>query len=170
MPSATPLNSFTRAVDSISLGLAVVSFAMFAAVVLVLNHMVVIRLYGQPIVWHVELAIHLTLAAFFLGAPYAVLTRSHVAVELVPGALPPRPAKMLRFVIQLLVLAVSLYLAATGAQRAAHAFLTHERSTSLWAPLLWPVYATMPLGLALAGLQQIAELIKLVSQSAKGHT
>lgn len=161
-----PLISIIR---RITLAFAAVSFLMISVVVLILNHMVVVRLFGEPIVWHVELSIHLTLASFLLGAPYAVLTHSNVAVDLLPDALPPRAATRLRVAILICSLAVCFFLTMASAERAAHAFVTNERSTSLWAPELWPVYAAMPIGLGFACLQMIAEIIGLIASTPRNH-
>lgn len=153
--------------DAISRTMAVVACAMIVAVILVLNHMIVIRLLGEPVVWHLELSIYLTIAAFFLGTPYAVLARADVAIDLLSAGLSPRNAARLRAAVLLVMLATGAYLVWSGLGRALEAMHSNLRSTSLWGPLLWPVYAVMPLGLALACLQMTAELAAFFTGARK---
>src|SRR5690606_36951929 len=133
-----------------------------------LNHMIVIRLLGEPIVWHLEMSIYLTIGAFFFGTPYAVLSRGDVAIDLLSVALSPRNADRLRVAVLAAMLATAAYLVWSGAGRTLEAMHSNLRSTSLWGPLLWPVYAAMPLGLALACLQMIAELATAVARLRQG--
>lgn len=136
---------------------ALCAFASIALSVLVVVHMIVIRLAGASVVWHMELAIHLTIVAVFLGSPYAARTNGHVGVDLLENAVPPGLRRLVRSVLQLVVVAVCAYLAIVGARYTWDAYVGGVTSTSLWAPRLWPVYATMPLGLALTGLQVLAQ-------------
>lgn len=142
--------------------------AMLLAVILVLNHMIVIRLLGEPIVWHLELSIYLTIGAFFLGTPYAVLSRGDVAIDLLGAMLPVRKSEMLRLAVLAVMLCTAAYLVWSGLGRTLEAMSSNLRSTSLWGPLLWPVYAAMPLGLGLACLQMVAELIDSVFRLRRG--
>ncbi|MEQ8345427.1 MAG: TRAP transporter small permease [Sneathiellaceae bacterium] len=138
--------------------------AMILTVILVLNHMIIVRLLGEPIVWHLELAIYLTIGAFFLGTPYAVLSRGDVAIDLLSALLPARKGQWLRVAVLLVMLATAAYLVWSGLGRTLEAMHSNLRSTSLWGPLLWPVYASMPLGLALACLQMLAEISDAISR------
>ena len=158
---------FTRA---ISLAALWVACAMLVAVILVLNHMIVIRLLGEAIVWHLEMSIYLTIGAFFLATPYAVLSKGDVAIDLLSVMLPPRSAEWLRVAVLIVMLLTAAYLVWSGLGRTLEAMHSNLRSTSLWGPLLWPVYAAMPLGLALACLQMVAELLQSIEKLRQGKT
>lgn len=151
-----------RIADILTNAAAALALIMIAATVLVINHMIVIRLLGMSVVWNMELAIYLTIGAFFLGSPYAAKTKGHVAVDLLESALPPRPALAVRIVVHFAVLAVCIYMASVTGMYAWHAFAIDLRSTSLWSPNLWPVYASMPIGLGLTALQTLADLVRLL--------
>jgi TRAP-type C4-dicarboxylate transport system permease small subunit len=143
----------------ISRAAAALACLLMGSVVLILNHMIVIRLMGQPVVWHVELGIYLTIAGFFLGIPYVVLTRGDVAVDLVSNSLSQQARRWFRIVVHVVVLFTGVYLAWSSGERTLEAFHSDLRSTSLWGPRLWPVYACMPLGFGLTCLQLVAEII-----------
>ncbi|MEO8558740.1 MAG: TRAP transporter small permease [Rhodospirillales bacterium] len=170
------MNSVTRSgglagiARTISFAALWVACAMILAVILVLNHMIVIRLLGEPVVWHLELSIYLTIGAFFLGTPYAVLSRGDVAIDLLNAVLSPRKAGSLRIAVLLVMLTTAAYLVWSGLGRTLEAMHSNLRSTSLWGPPLWPVYATMPLGLALACLQMLAELSDSIARLRQEKT
>jgi TRAP-type C4-dicarboxylate transport system permease small subunit len=42
--------------------------------------------------------------------------------------------------------------------------VTGETSESLWRPVRWPLYLTMPVGLALTALQYLAELWRIAAR------
>lgn len=157
---------FARAITLAALWIAC---AMLVAVILVLNHMIVIRLLGEAVVWHLEMSIYLTIGAFFLATPYAVLSKGDVAIDLLSVMLSPRNAEFLRVAVLIVMLLTAGYLVWSGIGRTLEAMHSNLRSTSLWGPLLWPVYAAMPLGLGLACLQMIAELAATVAKLRQGN-
>ena len=47
------------------------------------------------------------------------------------------------------------------------AFARGDRTESTWAPLKWPLFLTMPVGLALTALQYVAELLRPPQPAAR---
>jgi len=47
-----------------------------------------------------------------------------------------------------------------GAEMTLHAFARGERTESTWAPLKWPLFLAMPVGLGLTALQYVADLLR----------
>jgi TRAP-type C4-dicarboxylate transport system permease small subunit len=164
------LGSFAGLTRAITFAALWVACAMLAAVILILNHMIVIRLLGEAVVWHLEMSIYLTIGAFFLATPYAVLSKGDVAIDLLSVMLSARKAEWLRVAVLIVMLATAAYLVWSGIGRTLEAMHSNLRSTSLWGPLLWPVYAAMPLGLALACLQIVAELLESITKLGQGKT
>jgi TRAP-type C4-dicarboxylate transport system permease small subunit len=162
------LGSFAGLTRAITFAALWVACAMLAAVILILNHMIVIRLLGEAVVWHLEMSIYLTIGAFFLATPYAVLSKGDVAIDLLSVMLSARKAEWLRVAVLIVMLATAAYLVWSGIGRTLEAMHSNLRSTSLWGPLLWPVYAAMPLGLALACLQIVAELLESITKLGQG--
>ena len=170
MNSSTASGGFAGLTRASSFGALWIACAMLAAVILILNHMIVIRLLGEAVVWHLEMSIYLTIGAFFLATPYAVLSKGDVAIDLLSAMLSARNAEWLRVAVLVVMLLTAAYLAWSGLGRTLEAMHSNLRSTSLWGPLLWPVYAAMPLGLALACLQIVAELLESITKLGQGKT
>lgn len=171
MSMPTPLRYLHGIVGAINIATimsACLALIMIALTVLIVNHMIVIRYMGDSVVWHMELAIYLTIGAIFLGSPYAAKTKGHVAVDLLENAVPKRIVVPVQIGVHAIVFVVCSYLANAGAGYAWHAFQSDLTSTSLWAPYLWPVYATLPIGLGLTALQSVAEIVELTTGFRRG--
>ena len=154
------------AVDRMSDALAAAAAVLLACAALVIVWNVVYRASGASTYWEIEAAVYMMVAALFLGSPYCLKTRGHVAVDLLAHYLPLRHERRLQAVVSAIGLAVCLYLAWRGAEFAFESFVKGERTESTWAPPKWPLLATMPLGLALTSLQYVAELLRLREPAA----
>ena len=96
--------------------------------------------------WQTEFVTYALIASTFIGAPYVLLTRGHVNVELVPLML----GKKARFVLALFAYTTSALLCFILAY---YSFLFwHEAwvkgwsSDTVWGPKLWKIYISMPIG------------------------
>ena len=141
-----------------------IAIGLLAASVLVVCHMIVLRyVLNASTVWQTEFVTYSLIASTFLGAPYVLLIRGHVNVELVPLALGPRG----RFVLALLAYGASALLCLVLTWYSVlfwyEAWEGGWSSDSIWAPKLWKVYLAMPLGFAAISLQYVADLVCLVS-------
>ena len=158
------MNAFIRLADALSRLLGVAAAVLLIVAVTIVCQMVIMR-YGlnESTHWQTEFVTYSLIASTFLGAPYVLLTRGHVNVELVPLALGQRS----RFVLALL---------AYGASAALCLMLTYYsftfwyeawggdwNSDTIWAPKLWKVYLAMPVGFAAISLQYLADLLCLLS-------
>jgi TRAP-type C4-dicarboxylate transport system permease small subunit len=67
------------------------SAALMLLSVFVVCHMVFVRaVLGESSIWQTEFVTFALISATFLGAPYILLTRGHVNVDLLPLMLPHR--------------------------------------------------------------------------------
>jgi TRAP-type C4-dicarboxylate transport system permease small subunit len=153
------MRSFVRAVGRLSDACAFAAAVLLAAAVLIICYMIVRRTLGHSSFWEIEGSIYLTVAATFLASPYTLRTGGHVAVDLLPGLLPEGPRRALMRVLKVIGIAVCLYLAWEGWRLTHEALLADERSISMWRPVRWPMYAMMPIGMALTALQYVCELL-----------
>lgn len=62
------------------------------------------RAFGTPVIWIDELAIYAMIWAAFMGSSAALPRREHIAVTLLPDALPPKRRALLQIVVDALVL------------------------------------------------------------------
>lgn len=155
------MQSFIRFTDRLALICAVVAAAFVAMAVLIVTWMILWRALGNSAFWEIEASVFLSIAAIFLASPYALRTRGHVSVDLLEAILPDRATRPLRMFAMAIVAVVSAYLVWEGGKMALLALHEGERTPSLWAPLKWPIFAAMPLGMGLTCLQAIVEIARL---------
>jgi len=98
-------------------------------------------------------------AATFLASPYTLKTKGHVGVDFMSASMPRAWRPAFHRALAVVGFLVCLYLAWVGGQMALYAMASGERSTSLWRPFLWPLYASLPLGMALTALQYVVEIL-----------
>lgn len=151
---------FVRAVDRLSIGLAVVASVFMAAATLIVCWMVIWRMTGHSTYWEIEMAVYLIVGAVLVGSPYCLMTRGHIGVDLVSHLLSPGGRRILERVLAVLGIVVCLYLAWKGLELTVGAYETNEGSGSSWNPPRWPFFAMMPIGLGLTALQYVAEMLR----------
>ena len=141
-----------------------VAVGLLLSAVLVICQMVFVRyvLKGSAI-WQHEFVTFSLIGATFIGAPYVLLTRGHVYVDLVPHYLSGRS----RFVLALLAGLISLGFCATlagyGFAFWYQAWSNDWHAESVWRPPLWIPYFALPLGMGVLTLQALAGLLALVT-------
>ena len=111
-----------------------------------------------------EIQWYLFAAVFMLAAGYTLMRQEHVKIDVISGRFTKRTQIKIEifglcfflfpFVITIIVLAMPLV---------TNAFVTGEMSSNAGGLIRWPVFAMLPLGLALLGMQGISELIKRVA-------
>ncbi len=154
------LPAFVRAVFRLSTACAAVAAVMLLLAALVITWSIFYRAMGASTYWEIEFSVYMMVASLFLASPYCLATQGHVGVDLLSHYLPRSMARPLAIVVGLVGLAVCVYLAYAGAELTLHAFARGERTESTWAPLKWPLFLAMPVGLGLTALQYVADLLR----------
>jgi TRAP-type mannitol/chloroaromatic compound transport system permease small subunit len=113
---------------------------------------------------YLEIQWYLFAAVFLLAAGYTLLRQEHVKIDVVSGRFSKRTqiwidiiglsCFLIPFVIIIIGLAMPLVI---------NAYVTGEMSSNAGGLIRWPVFALLPLGLALLGLQGVSELIKRIA-------
>lgn len=152
------MERFARAVAALSRACGVIGIALILVALFVICHMIFVRfVLGLSSIWQTEFVIFALIGSTFLGAPYVLLTRGHVNVDLVPIYLGGAARR-----------ALALFAAAGGMVFAGlviwssldwwwEAWRFDFRTASMWRAPLWIPYATLPVGMAVVLLQCIAE-------------
>lgn len=153
-----PVAAFAAAVTKLNRAIfRVAGCAMLLIVPLMLYAVFTRYVLDAPSQWAMELALMIFGPYFLLGGPYLLHTRGHVNMDLVERAASPR----LRWLFQIAnypIILVFCVVLMPGAWRfAAEAVAYRETSFSSWNPPIWPIKLTVPLALALMGLQALAE-------------
>lgn len=118
---------------------------------------------GQSTIWQTEFVTFALIAATFVGAPYVLLTRGHVNVDLVPLMMGHRA----RIVAALLASAMALAFCAMVFWQSIfwwHEAYTIDRLTSsMWRARVWIPYLAIPVGMGLICLQYIVDIWALLT-------
>lgn len=153
----TPL--WVTMVDAASRLFGVVAAGMILVSVVVVCQMVFVRtVMHESTIWQTEFVMYLLVAATFIGAPYILLTRGHVAVDLLPLMSRPRMRRVLHAVgtlIALVFCGLFLYAAVPWWHET---WVSGQTTSSLWRARVWIPYLSVPVGLALLCLQLLADL------------
>ena len=157
--------AWVAAVRAVSRAFGVAAAALIVLSIGVVCHMVFVRaVLGQSSIWQTEFVTFSTVAATFLGAPYILLTRGHVAVDVVPLMLHGTARRDLFLVgsaVALAFCAVFLY----GSLPWWHeAWQSGHTTPSIWRARLWIPYLAVPVGLTMLCLQYLAEMYVVATQ------
>lgn len=155
------MRRFINFVDGIATACAVVAAVMLAIAALVICWNVIYRAMGASTYWEIEFSVYMMVASLFLASPYCLRTNGHVSVDLLAHYLPPHRARALALAVSVAGLLICLYLAVVGGLLTLHAWEAGDRTESTWAPLKWPLFVTMPIGLGLTALQYVAEILRV---------
>jgi len=158
------MDLFIRIVKAISQACGIIAAGLIAAAVVVVCQMVFVRyVLNQNTIWQTDFVTYSLVAATFIGAPYVLLTKGHVNVDVLPIFVGAR----VRFWLALLAIVVSLAFAAI--MTVLTYWFWHESwennwvSDTMWRARLWIPYGSMPIGLGVLTLQYVADFINLVT-------
>lgn len=162
------MQTFSLSIRRLSTALAVCAGVFFLMATLIISYMVVKRYLGMQNSWELELAIELMVAAIFLGSPYTLATGGYVSMDLLAGVMSTNGRRYWRWFLRLVGITVCLYMAWEGLRITHDAFVSGERALGVWQPLVWPKYASVPIGMSLTALQYLADMMDDVRASRGG--
>jgi len=158
--------AWAQAVRKTSSALGVLSAGLILLAIVVVCQMVFVRaVLGQSSIWQTEFATFSVVAATFLGAPYILLTRGHVNVDLVPllaGSGLRRVLYLLGSLVALGFCGAFLYAAVPWWY---DAWSSNQTTASMWRASLWVPYLAVPVGLAQLCLQYLTEMWLVLARS-----
>jgi len=158
------LLQFARLVDRLSeaVGRAAIWLVLIAVLISAVNA-VVRKAFDVSSNAFLEIQWYLFAAIFLLGAGYTLLRQGHVKIDVILGRFSKRTqikveifgivCFLFPFVFQVIRLTWPLV---------TQAYVTGEMSENAGGLIRWPVYALIPIGFALLGLQGLSELIKRI--------
>jgi TRAP-type C4-dicarboxylate transport system permease small subunit len=158
------MESFIRVVRLLSQACGVVAAALTAFAVIVVCQMVFVRyVLNQTTIWQTDFVTFSLVAATFIGAPYVLLTKGHVNVDVLPLYVGQRARWWLALVAIGISLAFAFVMTVLTFQFWHEAWDNNWRSESMWRARLWIPYVAMPIGLGVLTLQYVVDLIQLVT-------
>jgi TRAP-type C4-dicarboxylate transport system permease small subunit len=158
------MNLFTRTVTLLSQAFGVFAAALTAAAVVIVCHMVFVRyVLNHNTIWQTDFVTYSLIAATFLGAPYVLLTKGHVNVDVLPIYVGPR----VRFWLAIVAMSVSFAFCAVMTVLTYNfwheSYVNDWVSDTMWRARLWIPYAAMPVGLGLLSLQYLVDFFNLIT-------
>ena len=145
----------------------------FAAALLLLVSMAVVcemilmrYVFRAATIWQTEAVVFTATAAIFIGAPYVLLKKGHVGVDVIETVVSPRASLRLRRIGAVLGLAFCLVMTVATFVHFREALEGGWTTPSVAAVPLWMPLAPMLAGFALLCLQYLAELFKLFGEAS----
>lgn len=164
------LKAFCRIVDTINRWLGRTVAWLFIPLTLIVATDVGLRyFFNNPQLWAWDVNIQLQGTFVVLAGGYALLNKSHVAIDVLASRLSPRK-KLILDTIMGLVLIVSVSLLLWPATKYAWtSWLVREKLTTALAPPIYPFKIIMVVGVAALLLQGISELLKNLTALVHGE-
>ncbi len=141
-----------------------VAWLVLAAVLISAGNAIVRKAFDQSSNGLLEIQWYLFAAVFLLAAGYTLQRQEHVRIDVIAGRFSKRTQIwidiigiclfLLPFVVIVVDLSVPLVL---------RAYRMHEMSNNAGGLVRWPVFAMLPAGFILLGIQGLSELIKRVA-------
>ena len=141
-----------------------VAWLVLAAVLISAGNAVTRKAFNMSSNAFLEIQWYLFAAVFLLASGYTLLRQEHVKIDVVSG----RFSKRTQIWIEIVGLCVFLFpfiymIIKLSMPLVIGAFVTKEMSSNAGGLIRWPVFAMLPLGLFLLGLQGVSELIKRIA-------
>ncbi|WP_218190355.1 TRAP transporter small permease subunit [Pseudomonas sp. CC6-YY-74] len=150
-----------------------VAVTMAALLVLAMIYEVFARyVLNAPTLWAFDISYMLNGAMFILGCAYALKEEAHVRIDFLTNSLKPVWQRRLNALFYLFCLTPALAgLTWIALNRTLHAFSSGEvEHVSPWAPLMWPFYSALAIGLAALTFQVIVDAwLFIANRKDPGH-
>ena len=159
------LLSLSKKIDALSewVGRWVAWLLLFAVLISAANA-VVRKAFNMSSNGFLEIQWYLFAATFLLASGYTLMRQEHVKIDVISGRFSKRTqiwidiigicVFLFPFVIMIIKLAMPLVI---------NAYVTQEVSSNAGGLIRWPVFALLPAGLLLLGIQAVSELIKRIA-------
>ncbi|AMY71022.1 TRAP transporter small permease subunit [Frigidibacter mobilis] len=160
------MKTLLSAIDRTSAGLGRIAEVVVLILIVAMLYEVAARyIFGAPTLWAFDIAYMSTGVLFVLGAAQALRQDAHVRIDVLSSRFSHRVRGWIDGIAFLFVLApIFCKLAWIGGQRTWRAYTLGEvEHVSPWAPLMWPFYALLTIGLAALTLQLAAQGIRALA-------
>ncbi len=140
-----------------------VSWLVLAAVLISAANAIVRKVFSTSSNAFLEIQWYLFAAVFLLAAGYTMLRQEHVKIDVILHRFSRRTqVKIEIFGIVAFVFPFVIIITLMVWPLVTKAYLTGEVSSNAGGLIRWPVYALVPAGFALLGLQGVSELVKRI--------
>jgi TRAP-type C4-dicarboxylate transport system permease small subunit len=141
----------------------VAALLMVVSVFVVCQMIFVRAVLGESSIWQSEFVTYALVAATFLGAPYILLTKGHVNVDLLPLFLSHKARVALAWVASIGSLTFCLLFLYSALHWWYEAWSLDLTTPSIWRARLWIPYLSVPVGMTLLCLQYLVDIWALAT-------
>ena len=142
----------------------IVAAGLMLVSVFVVCQMIFVRaVLGESSIWQTQFVTYSLVAATFLGAPYILLTRGHVNVDLLPMFLGDKARLALAWLASVLSFGFCLLFLYSAAHWWWEAWTLNIKTPSIWNARLWIPYLSVPVGMSLVCLQYVVDMWALAT-------
>lgn len=159
------------AADVAARGLAIIAMALVLVLTGAMIYEVVARrFFNSPTLWAFDVSYMTNGAIFLLGGAATVLVDRHVRIDFLAQLIPVRARLAIWTVVEVCLILPALFVVAEAAiSEAWRAYATAQvERVSPWAPLVWPYYSAIAIGLAALTLQIAVTAIRQAETVIKG--
>lgn len=155
------MKHLARGYDALLNGMALAAGVLMVAMMAMIVADVVLRNLGYQSSAHFfTFTEYFLLLIPLLGAPWLVREKGHIYIELLVGALPPRPRQALMWVIVIVSLAVCAVLAWYGGAITVQNFVQNEKDVRSFDMPRWMLMLSMPLAFGMMALEFLRLLLR----------
>lgn len=155
------IRHYVSIVHVLSRAFGVVASMLLAVAMLVVCEMILLRyLFRSPTIWQTDFVVYCATAAMFLGAPYVLMMRGHVGVDVLVTAAKGRARGYLVQVGKVLGLLFCAALTFASVTFLHEAWDQGWLTSGVWQIPQWIPALPMPIGFALLCLEYIADLLQ----------
>lgn len=156
------IQSYIRIVSNVSRAMAALATGLLIVAMLVVCQMILVRyVLRQATAWQTDVVVFTATASIFLGAPYVLLKRGHIGVDVIEHLVGEAMRRRLRLAGSWLGLAFCAVMLVASWINLHEAWVNNWTAPTISAPPLWIPFSAVPVGFALLCLQYIAEILRL---------
>ena len=160
-----PLLSLSRLIDRFTSWVGRwVAWLVLAAVLISAINAAVRKLFNTSSNAYLEIQWYLFAAVFLLAAGYTLMRQEHVKIDVISSRFSKRTQIWIDVVgLVLFVLPLVFNVIRLSLPLVIRAYEMNEYSQNAGGLIRWPVFAVLPLGFLLLGIQAVSELIKRIA-------
>jgi len=160
-----PLLSLSRLIDRFTSWVGRwVAWLVLAAVLISAINAAVRKLFNTSSNAYLEIQWYLFAAVFLLAAGYTLMRQEHVRIDVISSRFSKRTQIWIDIVgLTLFVLPLVVTVIRLSLPLVIRAYEMNEYSQNAGGLIRWPVFAVLPLGFLLLGIQAVSELIKRIA-------
>lgn len=156
-------------IERINGWMAAISSATLLAMTLIVGYEVASRyLFNKPTIWAWDINVQLMLLLLMLGMAEAYRRDVHVRVDVLTAALSPRAKAVIEIIFAPVLFFIAIVLVWTGWVYFLQSYERLQTASTIFAPPLYPIKFTLPLGGALLLLQAAVKLVRDIRVALHG--